>query len=111
MLSEEKLIKILEYYDDAILRVSQAITDGGVEGLRSRLERAVLNQMSAGEYTFRLYAIWANTVRDNIREAIRLINEGKKDDGQKLLVKAANSLSAFSEIQAHFVPFEGDILL
>lgn len=108
MLTEEKLIEILYDYDDDILRVSQAYSDGGVEGLRPRLQRAVLNQMSGGEAIFSRYAIWANTVRDNIREAMRLINEGKKDDGQKLLVKAANSLSAFSEIQAHFDPFKGD---
>jgi hypothetical protein len=63
MLSEEILRKILDEYDDAILRVSQAYSDGGVEGLRPRLERAALNQLSGGEATFSRYAIWANTVR------------------------------------------------
>lgn len=105
MLTEERLCQILDEYDDTILRVSSAYRDGGVEGLRPRLERAALNQISDEDTAFSRYAIWANTVRDNIREAIRLINQGKNDDAQRLLVRAANSLSAFSEIQAHFDPF------
>lgn len=105
MLTEGRLWQILDEYDNTILRVSSAYGDGGVEGLRPRLERAALNQMSDGDAVFSRYAIWANTVRDNIREAMRLISQGQHDDGQKLLIRAANSLSAFSEIQAHFDPF------
>jgi len=65
------------------------------------------NQMTDGEAALARYAIWANTVRDNIVEASRLIEAGQKDEAQRLLVRAANSLSAFSDVQAYFDPLNG----
>jgi hypothetical protein len=50
------------------------------------------------------YAIWANTVRDNITEAIALQENGNEDEAKRLLIRAANSLSSFSEVQSHFDP-------
>jgi hypothetical protein len=65
-------------------------------------DRAALNQAEEGEATVSRYGIWANTVRDNIRESIEEIDKGNIDEAKRLLKRAANSLSAFSEIQALF---------
>jgi len=68
--------------------------------------RAELNQCCNGDATVSRYAIWANTVRDHISTAIRLIDSGDKKEGYRLLTAAHNSLSAFSEIQKQLDPFE-----
>ena len=54
------------------------------------------------------YAIWANTVRDHISAAIRLIENNKTDEGYRLLIAAHNSLSAFSEIQKQLDPLTSE---
>lgn len=89
---------------DERLVVSDAYEDGGTSPLFLRLLRAASNQCVEGEATLSRYAIWANTVRDSISTALRLIENGQKDDGYRLLNAAHNSLSAFSEIQKHFDP-------
>ena len=104
-LTEAKLTKIIEQYDIPEYKQSTAYGDGGPGSPWPRFERAAGNQMTDGEATLARYAIWANTVRDNIVQASRLIEAGKKDDAQRLLVCAANSLSAFSDVQAYFDPF------
>jgi hypothetical protein len=48
------------------------------------------------------YGIWANTVRDNIRQVDIEIDNGNMREARRLLYRAANSLSAFSELQANF---------
>jgi hypothetical protein len=51
------------------------------------------------------YAIWANTARDTIIEAARRLSAGRSErEIRPLLVEVANSLSAFSDIQALFDP-------
>lgn len=99
---ENIIFKILEdYSSDKALKISTSYTDGGLESLFPRLERAVLDQIASGDSTYSRYAIWANTVRDTIIEAIKLINENANlKEVRPLLIRAANSLSAFSEIQA-----------
>lgn len=98
---EGLLNQIIEAFDreDEIV-LSEAYADGGTEGLSPRLSRAALNQISEGDATFSRYAIWANTVRDNILHAIRLLENQDIDEAKRFIVRAANSLSAFTEIQA-----------
>lgn len=84
---------------------SNAYPDGGLDPLWPRFERAVMNQAEGEEATLSRYAIWANTVRDNIIEAIVLMDKGSDAETKALLIRAANSLSAFSEIQSYFDPY------
>lgn len=91
--------------EDEIIR-SRAYSDGGTEGLSPRLSRAALNQIAEGAATFSRYAIWANTVRDNIIQALHLLENRDSDEANRHLVRAANSLSAFTEIQALFDPLK-----
>ncbi len=99
-MSFEDIQNIISRYDTDEIKVSNAYEDGGLDPLWPRLERAALNQAEEGLATFSRYGIWGNTVRDNIREAMSLMESGEFDDAFPLLIRAANSLSAFSEIQA-----------
>lgn len=101
-LSHQKLIEIINHYNASPEILSNTFPDGGIEKLWSRLERAASNQIEHGEAAISRYAIWANTVRDHISEAIHLIEMGKNAESIKLLISAAKSLSAFSEIQSYF---------
>jgi hypothetical protein len=102
---QEKLDEIVSPFDtDERLVVSDAYGDGGTSPLFLRLLRTASNQCVEGNATVSRYAIWANTVRDSISTALRLIENGQKEDGYRLLRAAHNSLSAFSEIQKHFDP-------
>jgi len=101
----EQLKKIIEKYDNCRdFVISKAFGDGGCneEILMGRLDRAAGNQINDGAAAFSRYGIWANTVRDHIIEAERLIAEGNISDARRLLIRAANSMSAFADIQAHF---------
>lgn len=91
---------------DEKLVVSTAYGDGGTSSLFPRLLRAALNQSDEGDATLSRYAIWANTVRDHIAAALRLIENGEKEEGVRLLTAAHNSLSAFSEIQKQLDQFK-----
>jgi len=102
-ITEEKINAIIEQFDtDREFRVSMAFLDGGLDPLSARLNRAALNQLCEGEATVSRYAIWANTVRDNIRAADSEFMNGNISEAHRLLHRAANSLSAFAEIQSHF---------
>lgn len=103
-INSEQIQMIINGFNQEAITRSSAYPDGGIDPLWPRFERAVMNQMEGGAANFSRYAVWANTVRDNIIEAIGLLEEGKQSDARILLVRAANSLSAFSEIQAHFDP-------
>lgn len=103
-LSEETLWKIMAKFDQSAVIKSSAYPDGGLDPLWPRFERAALNQVEGGEATLPRYAIWANTVRDNIIEAIDLQEKGEDEKAKTMLVRAANSLSAFSEVQSFFDP-------
>ena len=100
-LSEDTLNTIISRYDQEQLRISSAYPDGGIDPLWPRFSRAVINQLDAGDATFSRYAIWANTVRDNIIEALNHMEIEDEAEVKRLLVRAANSLSAFAEVQAH----------
>lgn len=105
-LPEEIIQKIIERFTQNQLVVSHAYGDGGLDPLWPRFERAASNQLSGGDATLSRYAIWANTVRDNIIEALNKLEAGHTDDTQRLLIRAANSLSAFAEVQAYLDPFD-----
>ena len=104
-MTEEEMTRIIGKFDtDSEFRISQAFGDGGVDPLSGRLHRAALNQLCEGEATVSRYGIWANTVRDNIRQADAEIENGNITEARRLLRRAANSLSAFAELQAYFDP-------
>jgi len=89
------------------LQVSDPYGVGGTGGIFQRLDRAVLNQMSNNDdAVFSRYAIWASTIKNNIVEAIQLIDGDMDEEAKIHLIRAPNGLSAFSDIQAYFDPFE-----
>ena len=106
MLSEVKLNEIVEHYDQCELRISTAYLDGGTDPLWPRFTRSVMNQMSDGPAALSRYAIWANTVRDNLIRGMTEMESGNTELGRYHLVRAANSLSAFGDVQAYFDPLE-----
>ena len=104
MLTETKLAKIIRRYDQPTCKLSTAYGDGGIDPLWSRFERAAGDQLEKQDATLARYAIWANTVRDNIIEAKRMMDADNTDEAQRLMIRAANSLSAFADVQAYFDP-------
>lgn len=98
----EQASKIIKEYSKDVLVAPKAFGDGGLEPLWGRFERALLNQVENGEVTVSRYAIWANTVRDNILEGMELANKGDLEKANHHFVRAANSLAAFSEAQSLF---------
>jgi hypothetical protein len=100
MLTEERLTEIIATYDSEEMKISEAFKDGGLEPLWPRFQRAASNQMGQGEATVARYAIWANTVRDNLVEARSLMLAGRIEEAERLMIRGINSLSAFSEVQA-----------
>lgn len=86
--------------------VSKAYGDGGLDPLFPRLRRAAVNQIDDGDATLSRYAIWANTLRDNILHAMDLSEKRNYPNAKHFLIRTVNALSAFSEIQALFDPME-----
>lgn len=103
-LTSEVLSSIVERYDSDRLVVSTAYADGGTEPLKGRLEGGLINQMENGDAMAARYAIWANTVRDNIIAGMNALKAGESNEGYRHLIRAANSLSAFSDAQAYLDP-------
>ena len=99
---EDKIKAIIDKYDTNLLISSDVSIDGGVDPLWPRLNRAILNQCDRGEATIPRYAAWANTVRDNIAEAIIHLEDANQEQARYYLTRAANSLSAFVEAQELF---------
>ena len=107
IMTEKEMVKIIERFDtDREFRVSTAFLDGGPDNPSGRLRRAATDQLCGDEATVSRYGIWANTVRDNIREADVEIENGRITEARRLLRRAANSLSAFAELQARFDPLK-----
>lgn len=102
---ESKLNEIMERYDQPELILSKAYADAGIDPLWSRFFRGAINQIDGGDAMAARYAIWANTVRDNIIEGMKAMETGNVDAGRNHLIRAANSLSAFADVQAYFDPF------
>jgi len=88
------------------METEKPITSVPYRMLAGRLERAVLNQAESGAATVSRYAIWAETVRGLICGALTELEEHPGMERSKhRLIQAANSLAAFSEIQARFDSF------
>ena len=87
------------FMTDSDLVTSDANVDGALDPLFPRLFRAAMNQLVDGPAAVSRYAIWANTVRDNLVAALEAEDEAKR---RRLLIRAANSLAAFAEIQSLF---------
>jgi hypothetical protein len=104
-MTEEEMENIIEKFNtDWEFRISHAYLDGGPDNPSKRLQRAALDQLCEDKSTISRYGIWANTVRDNIRQADVEIENGNLAEARRLLRRSANSLSAFAELQAHFDP-------
>lgn len=107
---EDEMEEIIEMFDtDQEFRISQAFLDGGIDPLFGRLRRAALDQLCGDEAALSRYGIWANTVRDNIRQVETEFENGNIMEARRLLYRAANSLSAFSELQAKFDSMRNEI--
>jgi hypothetical protein len=106
LLTPDVLSAILERYETDRLVVSIAYADAGTAPLKARLEGGLINQMENGDAMSARYAIWANTVRDNIIAGMNALKAGESVEGYRHLVRAANSLSAFSDAQAYLDPLD-----
>ncbi len=102
MITEDQLAVTLATYDrDSDIVTTERHHECGIDPLMPRLMRAALNQMSDGPAMVSRYAIWAETVRDNIIAALNVDDQGER---RRLLIRSANSLSAFAEVQSLFDP-------
>ena len=102
-MTEAQLRAIIAKYGGAR---HKAHLTGDFTYLWPRFERAAMAQMyddNDGVAVSR-YALWAETVRDAIIKGQSLLLEGDNAGGEKLLAHAANSLSAFYEVQCYFDP-------
>lgn len=100
----ERASNLIKEYSKDVLVAPKAFGDGGLDPLWGRFERALGNQVEGGDATVSRYAIWANTVRDNILEGMKLAEDGNFERANHHFVRAANSLAAFSEAQSFFDP-------
>ena len=98
----DQISEIIRTHDeDSRIIFSRAFPDGGTGLLFGRLERAASNQVYEGGSMSSRYGIWANTVRDNLVDALADIDNGSSDASKKI-TRCINSLSAFAEIQRLF---------
>ena len=93
--------------DEQVVPLSEQEAGGKIspEGsmmLQPRLERAALNQLTGGDATLSRYAIWAETVRGIVLDALEQAEEGS--DTRLHLLRAANSLGAFVSLQRQLSP-------
>lgn len=99
---EQDINTIIERYQTSSLLLSEAYPDGGTDPLWPRMHRAALNQLDDEDATLSRYGIWANTVRDNIIAAMDALDDTGAEEARHYLIRAANSLSAFSDLQKLF---------
>ncbi|MHB9134774.1 MAG: hypothetical protein ACYDBB_27205 [Armatimonadota bacterium] len=76
---------IAEYNSDDRTIISSAYGDSGIDPLFPRLERAAINQVKDGTATILLYGIWANTVLDNLREALLQYEAGQPQESSRIV--------------------------
>ena len=102
MVSENQLQEVIDSYqtESEIVR-TEVHREEGLDFLFPRLSRAALNQLTEGPATVSRYAIWADTVGNNIIAALHATDDRER---RRLLIRAVNSLSAFSELQSLFDP-------
>lgn len=92
-LTPEILRAITQRYDTDRLLVSTAYADGGTNYLRGRLEGGLINQVEAGDAMAARYAIWANTVRDNIIAGMNALKAGEPDEGYAALKSGSGRIA------------------
>jgi hypothetical protein len=81
---ESAISKILNFCNrDDQQVISSAYADGGIEPLFPRLQRAAIDQIGSDDATYSRYAIWANTVRDNVRSAVDLLKKGDQREAER----------------------------
>lgn len=83
-------------------RILNTLASDGIDPLWPRLERAATNQLDGGQAMLSRYGIWSNTVRDNIITGMQLLENGDLTESKRLMARAVNALSAFSELQKYF---------
>ena len=98
-MDENELQEIIDQFNIEELKLGTAYKDGGIDPLWPRFNRAATNQFCGGAATLSRYGIWANTIRDNICAGLEKAERGDLDSARYFLIRAANSLSAFSEVQ------------
>jgi len=103
-ISMKQVQAVIEKYQVDTLRALDEHIDGGVDPLWPRLERAATNQSDIGMAAVSRYAIWGNTVRDNIIVALEASEHGDLLTSRHHLIRAANNLAAFVELQRLFNP-------
>lgn len=102
----QKVEKIVEKcHSSQVVLLSDAFVDGGTDGgammMGARLARAAVNEIRGDSAAPSRYGIWANTVRDHIIEALGKLENSRVDrETLQKLRDAANSMSAFAEVQA-----------
>jgi len=102
-MTEDEIEDIIEHFNtDREFHISQAFSDGGAVNPDKRLLRAAVDQLHEDGSTVSRYGIWANTIRDNIIQADVEIDNDNIIEARRLLRCAANSMSAFAELQAQF---------
>ena len=74
-LNEEGLNQIIERFNKNEIEISNAYGDGGHQDPWARFHRAAINQIGGGESTVSRYAIWSNTVRDNLIKVLEEIDD------------------------------------
>jgi hypothetical protein len=105
-LSAEQLQALIDRYDQPELIVSEAYADSPIDRVWSSFWGGAINQAEGGDAMPARYAIWANTVRDSIIEGMKAMEAGEAEDGRAFLTRAANSLSAFADVQACLDPMK-----
>lgn len=87
------------------MEVSVPIPLEGTFMTQTRLLRGVEDQVSGDPATLSRYAIWAETLRGAVIHAAEEVAQGRaSEDTRRILVRVANSLAAFCEIQAKLDP-------
>jgi hypothetical protein len=99
---ERKLELLIERYDSTEVDRRTVMVDGGFDPLWPRFKRAAIDQLCGDSAALSRYSIWANTVRDNILEGLSAVEKGDQEDVRYHLIRAVNSLSAFSDFQCLF---------
>jgi hypothetical protein len=103
-MNETNIRELIDKFNGPQVTISTVYGDGGTDSPWPRFERAVTNQACDGDATLSRYAIWANTVRDNLVQALAEIKNNDAEKAEVLIIRSINSLSAFSEVQGIFGP-------
>lgn len=105
-LTAEQLQALIDRYDQPALIVSEAYAGSPIDRVWSSFWGGAMNQAEGSDAMAARYAIWANTVRDSIIAGMKAMEAGDADEGQALLTRAVNSLSAFADVQACLDPMK-----